>query len=341
MDAARTLQFDNIKAMIGNTPLLEISFTYKGEMRKLYAKAEYYNLSGSIKDRVAYYILKKAYEEEIIAPYDVIAEATSGNTGIAFSALGRYLGHPVVIYMPDWMSAERINLMQSFGAEVRLVSAAEGGFLGSIQKCEDMAAEGGVFLPRQFENEQNAEAHFYTTGTEISLQLASLGLTADAVVGGVGTGGTVMGLGRRLRADNPNLSVFPLEPESSPVLSTGSKMGSHRIQGISDEFIPPIYKKDEVTQTVAVDDSDAIIMAQTLSKELGLGVGISSGANFLGAIKAQEILGPDAVIATVFADDNKKYLSTDYVLPQEMKEEYLTHDIHLLGVKAISCPQKQ
>ena len=340
MDAARVLQFENIKAMIGNTPLLEISFTYRGEMRKIYAKAEYYNLTGSIKDRVAYYILERAYEEESIAPLDVIAEATSGNTGISFSALGRYLGHPVVIYMPDWMSSERINLMQSFGAEVRLVSAEEGGFLGSIQKCEELFASGGVFLPRQFENERNAEAHFYTTGSEIALQLASIGLTADAAVAGVGTGGTVMGIGRRLRVDNPRLAIFPLEPESSPVLSTGSKQGSHRIQGISDEFIPPIYKKEEITQTVAVDDSDAIIMAQMLAKELGLGVGISSGANFLGCIKAQEILGGDAVVATVFADDNKKYLSTDYVLPHEVEEDYLTHDIHLLGVKAIACPQE-
>ena len=340
MDAARALQFENIKSMIGNTPLLEISFTYQGEMRKIYAKAEYYNLTGSIKDRVAYYILEKAYEEESIAPYDIIAEATSGNTGIAFSALGRYLGHPVVIYMPDWMSSERINLMQSFGAEVRLVSAAEGGFLGSIQKCEDIAAGGGVFLPRQFENERNAEAHYYTTGSEIALQLSMIGQTADAVVAGVGTGGTVMGIGRRLRVDNPDLAVFPLEPESSPVLSTGSKVGSHRIQGISDEFIPPIYKKDEITQTVAVDDADAIIMAQMLSKELGIGVGISSGANFLGCIKAQEVIGSDKIIATVFADDNKKYLSTDYVMPQEAKEEFLTNHIHLLGVKAIPCPRE-
>lgn len=338
MDAARSLQFQNIRAMIGNTPLLEISFTLKGEVRKIYAKAEYYNLTGSIKDRVAYHILKRAYETEAIGPCDTIAEATSGNTGIAFCAMGRYLGHKVVIYMPNWMSPERMSLMKNFGAEIRLVSHAEGGFLGSIAMAEEFASQGGAFLPRQFSNEDNTEAHFLTTGEEISAQLASVSLTADAVVAGVGTGGTVMGIGRRLRADNPELAIFPLEPANSPTISTGYKVGSHRIQGISDEFVPPILKMDEITSVVAVDDIDSVIMAQMLSRELGIGVGISSGANFLGCIKAQEILGKDATVVTVFADDNKKYLSTDYSEEHEIKEGYLTEHIKLLGVKAIPIP---
>ena len=340
MDAARTLQFENIAAMVGYTPLLEISFTYKGEMRKIYAKAEYYNLSGSIKDRVAYHILKRAYETDSIAPCDTIAEATSGNTGIAFSAMGRYLGHKVVIYMPDWMSTERIRLMESFGAEVRLVSRAEGGFLGSIQKCEDFASAGGVFLPRQFENEDNTETHYLTTGEEIIRQLSLWGLIADGIVAGVGTGGTVMGIGKRLREANPACAVYPLEPANSPTLSTGYKTGDHRIQGISDEFVPAIFKKDQVTDIVAVDDIDSVIMSQMLSRELGIGVGISSGANFLGCLKAQEMLGADKTIVTVFADDNKKYLSTDYSEIHEPKEDFFTNDIHLIGAKAIPCPRE-
>lgn len=335
MTQEKQLRFDNIKSMIGNTPLLEISLRFKGQMRKIYAKAEYFSLSGSIKDRVAYYVLKKAYETGQINENDIIAEATSGNTGIAFSALGRYLGHKVIIYMPDWMSRERITLMESFGAQVRLVSKEEGGFLGSIQMTEDLAAKGGVFLPKQFSNSDNTMAHYYSTGEEISQQLKSLGLVADGFVAGVGTGGTVMGVSKRLKEDNKNMAMFPLEPLNSPTLSTGYKVGKHRIQGISDEFIPDIMDLSQAHSVVSVDDIDSIIMAQMLSKTFGIGVGVSSGANVLGCLMAQERLGSDAVVATVFADDNKKYLSTDYSHTFEPNENHLTKYIELVGVRAI------
>lgn len=333
-DTIITEKFNNIRGMIGKTPLLEIRFTYKGEPRKIFAKAEYLNLTGSIKDRVALYIMEKSYKNGEIKSGDVIAEATSGNTGIAFSAIGSYLGHKVVIYMPDWMSAERINLMKSFGAEVRLVSKEQGGFLGSIALTEELEAQGNVFLPKQFSNEYNTETHFYTTGEEISVQLGKLGLTADGIVAGVGTGGTVMGIGRRLKLDNPDCGIYPLEPLNSPTLSTGYKVGKHRIQGISDEFIPPVLKMNEITSVVSVDDIDSIIMAKMLSRSFGIGVGISSGANMLGCILAQEKLGADKTIVTVFADDNKKYLSTDYSDEHEIKENYLTKDIVLTDVIA-------
>lgn len=327
-------KFKNIKKMIGSTPLLEINLKYKGENRKIYAKAEYYNLTGSIKDRVAFYILENAYKKGTIKENDIIAEATSGNTGIAFSALGSYLGHKVVIYMPDWMSKERINLMKSYGAEIRLVSKEDGGFLGSISMTEKLSKNGGVFLPCQFSNEDNTMAHYYTTGEEISNQLHALGLTADGVVAGVGTGGTVMGIAKRLRVDNPNCKAFPLEPLNSPTLSTGYKTGAHKIQGISDEFIPPILNMDEMYKVVSVDDIDSIIMARMLSQQFGIGVGISSGANILGCLKAQDIIGTDKTIVTVLADDNKKYLSTDYSNNWEIKENYMTKNIELVSVKA-------
>ena len=160
------------------------------------------------------------------------------------------------------MSAERINLMKSFGAEVRLVSREEGGFLGSIAMTEKLAEGSGVFLPRQFSNEDNTETHYLYTGEEISRQLAAMGLKADGIVAGVGTGGTVMGIGRRLRKDNADCKVFPLEPLNSPTLSTGYRVGKHRIQGISDEFIPDILKLDETDAVVSVDDIDSIIMAR-------------------------------------------------------------------------------
>lgn len=327
-------KFKNIKKMIGSTPLLEINLKYKGENRKIYAKAEYYNLTGSIKDRVAFYILENAYKKGTIKENDIIAEATSGNTGIAFSALGSYLGHKVIIYMPDWMSKERINLMKSYGAEIRLVSKEDGGFLDSISMTEKLAENGGVFLPCQFSNEDNTMAHYYTTGEEISNQLHALGLTADGVVAGVGTGGTVMGIAKRLRVDNPNCKAFPLEPLNSPTLSTGYKTGAHKIQGISDEFIPPILNMDEMYKVVSVDDIDSIIMARMLSQQFGIGVGISSGANILGCLKAQDIIGTDKTIVTVLADDNKKYLSTDYSNNWEIKDNYMTKNIELVSVKA-------
>ena len=326
-------QFQNVEKLIGNTPLLEIIFTYKGDKRRIFAKAEHYNLTGSIKDRVAYYILRKAYEHGTIRPGDVIAEATSGNTGISFSAIGRYLGHKVMIFMPDWMSRERINLMESYGAQVRLVSREEGGFLGSIQMTEELAQKGHVFLPRQFSNEDNTEAHYMTTAVEIVRQLDTLGLKADGVVAGVGTGGTVMGIGKRIKECNPAAQAFPLDL-NSPTLSTGYKVGKHRIQGISDEFIPEILKLDELDGVVSVDDTDSIIMARMLSERLGIGVGVSSGANFIGCVMAQEKVGKDCVMVTVFADDNKKYLSTDYSQKQEMKETYITHDLELKEVIA-------
>lgn len=335
MDNSKMTAFENLKNMSGNTPLLEISFTYKEQPRKIYAKAEYFNYTGSIKDRVAYYIMKKAYETGSIKEGDIVAEATSGNTGIAFSAISTYLGHKAVIFMPDWMSRERINLMKSFGAEVRLVSREEGGFLGSIGLCRKLAENGGVFLPEQFTNEDNCNAHYYLTGDEISRQLASLGLKADAVVAGVGTGGTVMGIGRRLKDDNPSVEIYPLEPLNSPTLSTGYKVGNHRIQGISDEFIPDILKLDKCGKVVSVDDIDSVIMAQRLSRELGLGVGISSGANFLGSVIAGDRLGNDAVITTVFADDNKKYLSTDYSNEFTPAPDSISSQIKLLGFRAV------
>ena len=326
-----------LKSIIGNTPLLKIDYAFNKERRSLYAKAEYHNLTGSIKDRMAYHILNYAYQTGELRPGMHIMEATSGNTGISFSALGRAMGHEVTIFMPNWMSAERINLIKSFGANIRLVTPEEGGFLGSIAMAEKCKKENpdGVFLPRQFDNEKNCEAHATTTGPEIVSQLIQLEQVPDAFVAGVGTGGTIMGVGHHLRNVNPRVKVFPLEPSNSPTMSTGYKVGKHRIQGISDEFIPSIVKLDKLDEIIQVDDGDSIIMAQMLARVLGLGVGISSGGNFLGAVKAQNMLGKDAVVVTVFADDSKKYLSTDYTRDEPVKEEFLSSGITLEKVTVI------
>ena len=337
-------KFNALERIVGNTPLLAIDFTYRGQPRVLYAKYEQVNLTGSIKDRMALHVLRRAYESGAIRPGDRIAEATSGNTGISFAAIGSALGHPVTIFMPDWMSAERISLISSFGASVVLVSRTQGGFLGSIRMSEDLAArEGNVFLPCQFANHANVDAHRTTTGPEIWGQLQLEGLTPDAFVAGVGTGGTVMGVGRFLRSQKPDVRIHPLEPAESPTMSTGHKVGHHRIQGISDEFIPAIVKLNELDAIVEASDGDAILLAQKLA-HVGLAVGISSGANFIGALKMQNEIGAGAVVATVFSDSNKKYLSTDLLRDEPVKAGYLSPDIELLGFRAIgrlcsACPE--
>ncbi len=330
IDASRILK--GLRHAVGNTPLLAIHFTFDGDPRTLYVKSEQFNMTGSIKDRMALHILDSAYRDGTLHPGDTIAEATSGNTGIAFSALGRALGHPVRIFMPNWMSQERVDLIRSYGAEIVPVSPEQGGFLGSIRLSEEFAASHEhVFLPRQFANEGNVRAHELTTGPEIWWQLRFQFLKPDAFVAGVGTGGTVMGVGRFLRRMVPGVRIHPLEPAESPTLRTGCKVGKHRIQGISDEFIPPIVDLSSLDAVVDSSDGDAVLMAQQLASRLGLGVGISSGANFIGAVKVQNALGRDAVVATVFSDDNKKYLSTGLLKEEPVKEEYLSPRIRLLG----------
>ncbi len=323
-----------ISRLVGHTPLLEIQYVYCGSPGTVYAKYEQTNLTGSIKDRVALEILRSAYATDEIKEEHLIAEATSGNMGISIAAIGGAIGHPVRIYMPDWMSLERVKIIESYGAEVILVSHGEGGFLGCIRRTQELAAErNDVFLPCQFSNQANVRAHFNGTGPEIWQQMLSHGRTPDAFVAGVGTGGTIMGAGAYLQTENPSLRAYPVEPAESPTLSAGHRVGSHRIQGISDEFIPEIVRLHELERPIAISDGDSILMAQKLASVLGLGVGISSGCNFLAAVRAQQTLGADAVVATVFPDDNKKYLTTDLTREQTQREDHLSPKIQLKSLK--------
>ena len=334
MNNTTLTRLNGISSLIGNTPLLAIDFLYGKEKRTLYAKAEFLNMTGSIKDRMAFHILKKATDSGKLRPGKPIIEATSGNTGISFSAIGRALGHPVTIFMPDWMSSERINLISSYGASIVLVSKEQDGFLGSIKMADALAEKNeGSFRPQQFSNNDNTEAHYLFTAREIWWQLTYRNLKPDAFVAGVGTGGTAMGVGKFLREQDPSITIHPLEPSNSPTLSTGYKTGKHRIQGISDEFIPSIVNLSSLDSIVEVDDGDSIIMAQKLA-EIGIGVGISSGANFLGALKIQNEKGKNSVICTVFSDDNKKYLSTDLMKKEPVKPGFLSTDIELIGFRS-------
>lgn len=326
-----------VRRLVGGTPLLSIRCRFRGAEYRIFAKQEVTNFTGSIKDRMALHILEDAHVRGEIAPGDTIAEATSGNTGISFAAIGRALGHPVRIYMPDWMSRERVLVIQSLGAEIVPVSSDAGGFVGSIEQANKHAAdEPNVFLPHQFESDGNVEAHYRTTGPEILDQLSRTGREPTAFVAGVGTGGTVMGVGKLLRERVPGLKVHPMEPANSPTLRTGKRVGKHRIQGISDEFIPAIVKLDELDDIVDVWDGDAILMAQKLAREAGLAVGISSGANFLAALKIAASTGTSSVVCTVFPDSNKKYLSTDLCNEEPVKDDYMSPDVEVLDWRAVS-----
>lgn len=330
-------RFHGLRRLVGNTPLLAIEYLYRDRPRRIFAKSENLNMTGSVKDRMAFHILRCAYERGTIEPGALIIEATCGNTGISFSAIGRALGHPVAIFIPDSMSPDTVNLIRSFGASIHPVTREEGGFLGAIERAERLAEETpGAFLPRQFANEDNSEAHFEMTGPEIWWQLQAHELMPDAFVAGVGTGGTVMGTGAYLRTLNPSVRVHPLEPSNSPTLSTGHQVGHHRIQGISDELIPPIVDLGQLDDVVAVDDGDAILMAQKIAGQLGLGVGISSGANVLGAMAVQEEMGGDSVVVTLLPDSNKKYLNSGLLRDEPQRLEHLSPRIELQGFSSFN-----
>lgn len=319
--------------MIGNTPLLIIRYRYKGEERVLYAKAEYYNLTGSIKDRMAKHIIEESYKDGTLQRGMTIIEATSGNTGISFSALGAMYEHPVHIFMPEWMSSERKQMIKKYGAILHEVTCEQGGFEGSVILADQLAAEIGGFRPQQFTNPYNVDAHYKTTGLEICTQLDKLGVRPHGFIAGVGTGGTIMGVRQRLKRRYPNCMIFPLEPLQASTMTTGEKGDHHRIQGIGDGFIPKLVELDKLDEIVVVDDGDAILMSQLLAKKLGLGVGVSSGANFIGAVMMQNKYGKEFNIVTVFSDDSKKYLSTT-IEEEDIKEGFITPDIELISMDA-------
>ena len=325
---------NNIQSLYGNTPLLEVVFKFRNKILKIFAKYEAFNYSGSIKDRIALHILRNAYENNLIKKNDIIVEATSGNTGIAFSALGKALGHEVIIFMPDWLSKERYDAIELYGAKVIKISSKQGGFLGSIAEVNKFLKNNtNAFSPHQFDNIENINAHYLYTAKELFEQVSRNNLMISHFIAGVGTGGTVMGIHKYCQAHNLKVKCHPMEPQNSPTLSTGGKkIGKHRIQGISDEFIPAILKLNEIEKIVSVDDSEAIIMAQKIN-QIGLSVGISSGANFIGALKL--ILENDVSgVVTIFCDSALKYLSTDLCKIQEIAKDSLANEVEIVEIIA-------
>ena len=296
--------FENIEQMIGNTPMLCCSSLCDGGAN-IYAKLEYKNPFGSVKDRVALSMIRDAERKGILREGSVIVEPTSGNTGIALSAIARYEGYKAIIVMPDSMSMQRRRLMESYGATL-VLTEGRLGMAGAIEKARRIAEETpGSFIPYQFENEANPLAHYTTTGPEIYAQMEG---KVDIFVASVGTGGTITGIGKYLKEKNPNVEIVAVEPAESAVMS-GGRAGPHKIQGIGAGFIPKVMDMGLLDRIICVSGEDAINRAAQVSEKLGAFVGISSGANaHAAAILSSMEKNRGKNIVTIFPDSGERYI---------------------------------
>jgi len=315
-----------LEKFVGNTPSVKIYCTLDDKEITILAKYEAWNFSGSIKDRMAFQILKAAYLVGSIKPNDTIVEATSGNTGIAFAAMGAYLGHPVQIYMPSWLSKERKRLLRFYGAKLFEITAKQGGFQRCIELAAKKSTKNGFFGPKQFENSWNVLAHAQTTAPELenALKINKIG-DLDVFITGMGTGGTIMGFQHYFSQKKNDFKAYPILPDKN-------EDGEHRIEGIGDSFIPKIVDLQALSPILRVNDSDAINIARQINK-LGLSVGISSGANVFGAILKASESPNNKNVATILCDDNKKYLSTDLC---SNSEENLSKNIKITHFEFMS-----
>ena len=295
--------------LIGNTPLLEVSNIEK-ELKldaKVVVKIEYFNPTGSVKDRAAFYMIDDAEKKGLIKPDSVIIEPTSGNTGIGLASIAAAKGLRIILTMPETMSVERRNILKAYGAEIVLTEGAKG-MQGAIAKAEELAKEiPNSFIPAQFDNPANAKAHRETTGPEI---WADTDGEVDIFVAGVGTGGTVTGTGEFLKSKKPSVKVVAVEPASSPVLSKGES-GAHKIQGIGAGFVPNVLNTEVYDEIIAVENDDAFAAAKLLAKKEGILVGISSGAALHAAFElANKPENKGKTIVALLPDSGDRYYST-------------------------------
>ena len=291
---------NNVLDMIGNTPMIKLNNIGNSN---IYVKLEKYNPAGSIKDRAVYYMVENLEKNGLLKKGDVLVEATSGNTGIALSMIGSLKGYKVIIVMPETMSVERRTLMKAYGAKLILTDGSLG-MKGSIEKMNKLLSENSNYISlKQFDNEYNPLAHYETTGVEIYNQVKDI----DIFVCGVGTGGTISGVGKYLKEQNPNIKVVAVEPEGSPVISKNKK-GSHKIQGIGAGFIPKNYNKNVVDEVMTITDEESYKGVRIMAQKEGILVGISSGANIYATLKLCEMY-PDKKIVTVAPDGIDKYMS--------------------------------
>lgn len=307
-----------IKSLLTNTPMVEITYKYKNTTNKVFAKLEWYSLTGSIKDKVAYQIIKDAYQSKMLKTGQKIVEVSSGNMGISISAIANITKNPVTIIMPENMSEERKKLLKMFNATL----VETKNFKEAFSLCEEYKKQ-GYFCSNQFENLSNVKAHYNITSKEIMNKIKNKNV--KNFVAGVGTSGTLIGISNKLK--KYGIKCYGIEPFNARILSGVKPFNSHKLQGLSDEILPKIYDKNVINGIIQIQDDDAIAMSQKLCKKLSLGVGISSGANFIGCV----LKGENCV--TVFPDDNKKYLSTDLLKPVKSK---LVDEIHLQSVKFVN-----
>ncbi|HKM16697.1 MAG: cysteine synthase A [Firmicutes bacterium] len=296
---------NSILDLVGQTPLVRLNRIIKPGSAQIWAKLESYNPAGSVKDRIALSMIRAALKDGRLTSGGVVVEPTSGNTGIGLAMVCAALGFKLIICMPDTMSVERRKLLQAYGAELVLTPGSEG-MRGAIRRAMEIAADTpGAFMPQQFENPANPEIHRQTTAVEILQQTEG---KLDAVVAGIGTGGTVTGVGEVVKRQLPHVKVIAVEPDNSPVLS-GGQPGPHRIQGIGAGFVPKVLNTAVYDRVIRVQDSDAITTAGRLAKEEGILAGISSGAAAYAALQTAEILGPDKKVVVILPDTGERYLS--------------------------------
>lgn len=299
--------FQDVTLAIGNTPLLKLSrFSEKGA-GTVYGKAEFMNPGGSVKDRISLNMINEAERQGLLKSGGTILEPTSGNTGIGLALIAAVRGYKMILVMPESMSQERISLLNSYGVELILTPAYEG-MQGSIKEAQEILAKHPeYYMPNQFKNPANPEIHRKTTGIEI---WNGLNGEIDAFVTGVGTGGTITGVGELLKSRNPKIQVIAVEPASSPVLS-GGMPGPHKIQGIGAGFVPAILNRKILDRVITVGDDDAYRTSKRLSREEGIMVGISSGANAFAALQVAREMGPNKNIVTTLCDTGERYISME------------------------------
>ena len=296
--------YNGVLELVGKTPILKVNNLINDEnVADIYVKLEKFNPGGSVKDRAALGMIEKAEKEGLLKSGSIIVEPTSGNTGIALAFIGKLKGYKVIIVMPETMSKERRELIKAYGAELVLTEGTKG-MKGAIEKALEIGSGEGYFIPQQFENLANPEKHYATTAEEIYEDLPDL----DAVVAGVGTGGTIVGISKNLKKKNPNIKAFAVEPANSPVLSGGNP-GGHKIQGIGAGFVPEIYEKEYVDEILKVKDEDAFKTAKAFAEEEGVLIGISSGAALYAAIEVAKKLGKGKKVLAVAPDGGEKYIS--------------------------------
>lgn len=300
--------YSSITELIGNTPLLKLNRVVPDDAVDVYVKLEFENPAGSIKDRIALAMIEKAEREGKLKTGGTIVEPTSGNTGIGLAMVAAAKGYHIVIVMPETMSVERRKLMKGYGAELILTPGSEG-MKGSIAKAKELVKEKGYFMPMQFDNSENPNIHELTTGPEIIAAMNGIGKSIDAFVAGVGTGGTLTGIGHALKKENAKTKVYALEPAESPLLKDG-KTGKHGIQGIAAGFIPKNLDQNVYDGVVEVSTDEAMATAREVAKNEGFLPGISAGANIHGALELAKKLGKGHTVVTVVPDGGDRYLST-------------------------------